>query len=83
MIIGAEQIAEARRLQAEGHSQRAIAKAIGKPRHLELFARVDAEHPLPLGWQSWSNEAGQDDTRAPGPDTRETGETTTLGCTQP
>jgi N6-adenosine-specific RNA methylase IME4/ParB-like chromosome segregation protein Spo0J len=25
---------------------------------LELFARVDAEHPLPVGWEPWGNEAG-------------------------
>ncbi|HWX36746.1 MAG TPA: MT-A70 family methyltransferase [Steroidobacteraceae bacterium] len=25
---------------------------------LELFARVDAEHPLPTGWKSWGNETG-------------------------
>jgi N6-adenosine-specific RNA methylase IME4 len=24
---------------------------------LELFARVDAEHPLPTGWDCWGNEA--------------------------
>lgn len=26
---------------------------------LELFARVDAEHPLPQGWDGWGNQAGQ------------------------
>jgi hypothetical protein len=24
---------------------------------LELFARVDAEHTLPLDWQAWGNQA--------------------------
>jgi N6-adenosine-specific RNA methylase IME4 len=31
---------------------------------LELFARVDAEHPLPEGWDAWGNQAepaGQDE----------------------
>lgn len=25
---------------------------------LEMFARVDAEHPLPAGWDAWGNQAG-------------------------
>jgi hypothetical protein len=25
---------------------------------LELFARVDAEHPLPEGWGAWGNQSG-------------------------
>lgn len=25
---------------------------------LELFARVDADHPLPEGWEGWGNQAG-------------------------
>ncbi|APO53480.1 hypothetical protein LUI11_15415 [Bradyrhizobium diazoefficiens] len=27
---------------------------------LELFARVDAEHPLPEGWGAWGNQANED-----------------------
>jgi N6-adenosine-specific RNA methylase IME4 len=27
---------------------------------LELFARVDAEHPLPEGWEPWGNQATQE-----------------------
>lgn len=26
---------------------------------VELFARVDAEHPLPPGWEAWGNQAGE------------------------
>ena len=27
---------------------------------VELFARVDAEHPLPKGWESWGNQSAPD-----------------------
>lgn len=47
-----------------GHSrkpnfyQHMIATMTGGLPTLELFARVDAEHPLPAGWVAWGNQAG-------------------------
>ncbi|MCK1684269.1 hypothetical protein IVA87_34005 [Bradyrhizobium sp. 147] len=40
---------------------------------LELFARVDAEHPLPAGWLAAGNQAGAAavEVEAPAPDPRE------------
>lgn len=35
-----------------------IASMAGGLPVLELFARVDAEHPLPEGWGAWGNQAG-------------------------
>lgn len=35
---------------------------------LELFARVDAEHPLPDGWEAFGNQAGGDDVSTTSPD---------------
>lgn len=34
-----------------------IAEMEGDVPRVELFARVDAEHPLPVGWDAWGNEA--------------------------
>lgn len=36
-----------------------IASMAGGLPVLELFARVDAEHPLPEGWGSWGNQSGE------------------------
>jgi N6-adenosine-specific RNA methylase IME4 len=38
---------------------------------LELFARVDAEHPLPPDWQAWGNQAQLDPPAAPAPRSRD------------
>ncbi|MGM4955669.1 hypothetical protein ACT4MK_09965 [Bradyrhizobium barranii] len=46
------------------HYRRMIATMVGKDSDgaplpvLELFARVDAEHPLPQNWDAWGNQAG-------------------------
>lgn len=46
------------------HYRRMIATMVGKDSDgaplpvLELFARVDAEHPLPENWDAWGNQAG-------------------------
>ncbi|BAL77057.1 MT-A70 family methyltransferase [Bradyrhizobium cosmicum] len=37
-----------------------IASMAGGLPVLELFARVDAEHPLPEGWGAWGNQSGED-----------------------
>lgn len=37
-----------------------IADMTGNLPVLEMFARVDAEHPLPVGWEPWGNEAGEE-----------------------
>jgi len=45
------------------HYRRMISTMVGADRHghpvpvLELFARVDAEHPLPPRWEAWGNQA--------------------------
>ncbi|NEU95072.1 hypothetical protein [Bradyrhizobium uaiense] len=39
------------------HYRRMIAAMAGGVPALELFARVDAEHPLPTGWDAWGNQA--------------------------
>ncbi|UGY14178.1 hypothetical protein HAP48_0037320 [Bradyrhizobium septentrionale] len=39
------------------HYRRMIAAMSGGVPALELFARVDAEHPLPPGWDAWGNQA--------------------------
>ncbi|OKO67477.1 hypothetical protein [Bradyrhizobium sp. NAS96.2] len=39
------------------HYRRMIAAMGGGVPALELFARVDAEHPLPTGWHAWGNQA--------------------------
>ncbi|WP_074129305.1 hypothetical protein [Bradyrhizobium sp. NAS96.2] len=38
------------------HYRRMIAAMGGGVPALELFARVDAEHPLPPGWHAWGNQ---------------------------
>ncbi|BAR61776.1 hypothetical protein [Bradyrhizobium diazoefficiens] len=46
------------------HYRHMIATMVGKDSDgaplpvLELFARVDAEHPLPENWDAWGNQAG-------------------------
>lgn len=46
------------------HYRHMIATMVGKDSDgaplpvLELFARVDAEHPLPANWDAWGNQAG-------------------------
>ncbi|WBL75622.1 hypothetical protein I3J27_21555 [Bradyrhizobium xenonodulans] len=46
------------------HYRNMIATMVGKDSDgaplpvLELFARVDAEHPLPENWDAWGNQAG-------------------------
>lgn len=46
------------------HYRHMIATMVGKDSDgaplpvLELFARVDAEHPLPQNWDAWGNQAG-------------------------
>jgi N6-adenosine-specific RNA methylase IME4 len=46
------------------HYRHMIATMVGKDSEgqplpvLELFARVDAEHPLPENWDAWGNQAG-------------------------
>ncbi|MBW7966781.1 MT-A70 family methyltransferase [Bradyrhizobium sp. BR 10261] len=42
-----------------------IASMAGGLPVLELFARVDAEHPLPEGWGAWGNQAGAEPEVAP------------------
>jgi N6-adenosine-specific RNA methylase IME4 len=39
------------------HYRRMIVSMTGGLPVLEIFARVDAEHPLPKGWNAWGNEA--------------------------
>jgi N6-adenosine-specific RNA methylase IME4 len=41
------------------HYRKMIASMTGGLPVLELFARVDAEHPLPPGWEAWGNQAGE------------------------
>lgn len=40
------------------HYRDMIATMAGGVPVLELFARVDAEHPLPPDWEGWGNQAG-------------------------
>ncbi|MBN8972940.1 MAG: hypothetical protein J0H51_13095 [Rhizobiales bacterium] len=42
------------------HYRNMIATMSGGVPVLELFARVDAEHPLPEGWEAFGNQAGGD-----------------------
>jgi N6-adenosine-specific RNA methylase IME4 len=60
------------RERARGHSEKPakvrdmIASMTGGLPVLELFARVDAEHPLPEGWEAWGNQSNpesEDETR--------------------
>lgn len=39
------------------HYRRMIASMTGGLPVLELFARVDADHPLPAGWEAWGNQS--------------------------
>ena len=39
------------------HYRRMIQRMTGNLPVLELFARVDDEHPLPVGWEAWGNQA--------------------------
>ncbi|ODM77773.1 MT-A70 family methyltransferase [Bradyrhizobium elkanii] len=49
------------------HYRRMIAAMSGGVPALELFARVDAEHPLPPGWDAWGNQAGASVSASPPP----------------
>lgn len=44
------------------HYRRMIASMTGGLPVLELFARVDDEHPLPDGWEAWGNQSNSPET---------------------
>ncbi|MBR1206983.1 MULTISPECIES: MT-A70 family methyltransferase [unclassified Bradyrhizobium] len=47
------------------HYRRMIAAMSGGVPALELFARVDADHPLPAGWDAWGNQAATNEINSP------------------
>jgi N6-adenosine-specific RNA methylase IME4 len=61
------------------HYRQMIASMTGGLPVLELFARVDAEHPLPKGWDAWGNQSGNDITEI----TEIADEAAAHGCTAP
>ncbi|MGX0963184.1 N6-adenosine-specific RNA methylase IME4 [Bradyrhizobium japonicum] len=67
------------------HYRDMIATMVGKDKDgqplpvLELFARVDAEHPLPQNWDAWGNQAGVNTA----PETSAAGEPSSAPSSQP
>ncbi len=70
-----------------GHSRKPefyrdmIATMSGGVPVLELFARVDADHPLPEGWEGFGNQAGGDDVSTASADSESVSADTTSEIT--